>query len=64
VITNVYIANETDTRAIVRARYVFFTIEAEGTHTLAGIGWYDDEFVFEDGCWRVSRRRMLAAQDR
>jgi hypothetical protein len=64
VISNVYIAHQTDREATVRSRFTFFVHSPAGGHQLAGIGWYDDTFALQDGVWRLKRRRMLPPHDR
>jgi 3-phenylpropionate/cinnamic acid dioxygenase small subunit len=64
VISNIYITDVDDHRTRVRSWYTFFIRDADGTQRFASIGWYDDEFMLEDGAWRVHRRRILSPQDR
>lgn len=59
VISNVLIENETETHADVTAFYTFFVKAPDEAPAPAAIGYYDDRFVREDGCWRIEARRVV-----
>ena len=42
--------------ATARSRYLFFTASEEGRPSVLLAGRYEDEFVREDGAWKIRRR--------
>jgi 3-phenylpropionate/cinnamic acid dioxygenase small subunit len=61
VISNIFIENQTETEATVKAFFTFFVKGSDGTAKFRSIGYYDDSFGPEDGTWRVRRRRIMRA---
>jgi 3-phenylpropionate/cinnamic acid dioxygenase small subunit len=64
VISNVYITDETEDKAVVRSWYTFFVQAPDQTQRFGNVGWYNDVFSNEDGAWRVWRRRILSPHAR
>ena len=63
--TNVLVRPSGPDTAIVASWYAFgCKQEGERLSQLTSFGWYDDIFKFEDGDWRILKRRVLLAGER
>lgn len=62
-VQNIALYAATETSTSVATRYSFGLMERE-TQGLVHFGWYDDDYVLDNGMWRLRRRRMLTVFDR
>jgi len=60
-LTNVFIAEESDTEASVRTFFTALVSGDSGPPTLQSVGYYDDVFVLDGDTWRIRRRRVVRA---
>jgi hypothetical protein len=60
VISNIYIARQTDLEADVKSFYTFIVVKPGEPLTVRSVGYYDDIFRYDDGGWRIWRRSIVA----
>jgi hypothetical protein len=59
-ISNIYIARQTDLEADVKSFYTFMVVKPGEPLTVRSVGYYDDRFRCDDGVWRIWRRSIVA----
>ena len=56
VLTNIYIAAQSERDATVHTWWMFFIVNPDGKSNLTSIGQYDDVFTSDGDSWRIQRR--------
>jgi 3-phenylpropionate/cinnamic acid dioxygenase small subunit len=54
------LVESTDSGAQGSAYFLCFRLDPDGTFRLRNFGRYDDEFVQEDGAWKIASRRVVS----
>jgi len=56
VLTNIYIAQQTEREATVYTSWMFFIVNPDGKANPISIGYYDDTFTSDGHTWLIQRR--------
>jgi SnoaL-like protein len=61
VLTNVYVEQTAPDQARVRSYFTALVTGESGAPALQSLGYYADDFVLEEGDWRIAKRRIVRA---